>query len=122
MALFEEYVNKIEELDKRDRMEEVLEWIHKEYPELEPVIKWNSPMYLHHGTFINSADCAKAHMSIAPEPKAVKEFAEKIDAAGYSKTKGLFRIKHNEEVDYKLIGEIIEYNMKDKEGYDKLWR
>lgn len=122
MTLFKEYIEKIDELDKRTRLEDVLNWIHETYPDLGTVIKWNTPMFTDHDTFIISVDCAKQHISIAPEPKAMALFKNDIEAAGYSQTKGLFRIKHSETVDYDLLRKMIDYNIKDKKDCNKFWR
>ncbi|WP_416728612.1 iron chaperone [Fictibacillus sp. JL2B1089] len=122
MEIFSQYLASIDNPDHRHRMEEVLEWIAQKYPNLEPQFKWNTPMYTDHGTFIIGISMAKQHMSIAPEEIAMVRFAERIEEAGYSSTKGLFRIKWKDEVNYELLENIIEFNIKDKAEYTKFWR
>ncbi|WP_027965121.1 iron chaperone [Halalkalibacillus halophilus] len=122
METFSDYLDTIEEPKHRERLDEILTWVKQTYPNLEPVIKWNTPMFADHGTFIIGIDKAKQHISLAPEEVAMVQFADEIEKAGYSSTKGLFRIKWNQPVDYNLIGRIIEYNMQEKAEYNKFWR
>jgi len=75
-----------------------------------------------HGTFIISFSTAKNHISVAPEEKTMTHFSNEIAQAGYSATKGLFRIPWNEPVKYELIEKIIEFNIKDKEDCSTFWR
>ncbi|MES9744210.1 iron chaperone, partial [Priestia megaterium] len=42
--------------------------------------------------------------------------------AGYSATKGLFRILWTEPVNYELLKKIIEFNMLDKKDCSTFWR
>lgn len=120
--VFEEYLNGIHDVTKRDRLAEVLTWIHETYPDLAPVVKWNTPMFTDHGTYIIGVDEAKQHISISPEPAAMTKFSDDISASGYSQTKGLYRVKYTQEVDYQLLKNIIDFNIEDKKQYDKFWR
>ena len=120
--VFDEFLNKIDEADKRAQVGEVLEFIHEAFPELAREIKWNQPFFLNEGTFIIALSVAKNHMSIAPEEVTMEKFSDRIDAAGYDKTKGLFKIKFSDEVDWQLLKDIISFNIEDKKGYKKLWR
>lgn len=122
METFQYYIESIDDVTHREQFEEVIEWINKNYQKLDRVIKWNTPMYTMNNTFILGIDSAKKHMSVSPEPKAMEIYKDQIEKAGYSQTKGLFRIKYTEKVDYELLGEIIDFNIKDKEGYEKFWR
>jgi len=122
MKVFAEYLGGIDNPDHRLRMEEVLKWVANEYPNLEQVIKWNTPMFANHGTFIISFSTAKHHMSVAPEQAGIANFEDDIAQAGYSATKGLFRIQWNEPVNYELLKKIIEFNIQDKVDYKRFWR
>lgn len=103
MEIFKQYLGGIDSLDHRERMLEVLAWVMKTFPTLNGEIKWNTPMFSDHGTFIIGFSTAKGHMSISPEQAGITRFSEEITQAGYSFTKGLFRIKWNEAVDYTLL-------------------
>lgn len=52
MEVFAEYLARIDNLQHRSRMEEILGWVIKEFLNLMPIIAWNQPMFTDHGTFI----------------------------------------------------------------------
>ncbi|WP_430787482.1 iron chaperone [Virgibacillus flavescens] len=122
MKVFPEYLAGIDNPDHRERLEEIFTWIAKQFPNLETEIKWNTPMFTDHGTFILGIDMAKQHVSVAPEYAAMERFADDIAEAGYSSTKGLFRIKWNQTVNYELLQKIVEFNIQDKEDCSTFWR
>ncbi|MBS4202345.1 iron chaperone [Bacillus sp. FJAT-49732] len=122
MDVFAKYLAGIDNLDHRDRTNEILAWIANKFPKLEPQIKWNTPMFTDHGTFIIGFSTAKHHLSISPEEVGIERFADDITKAGYSATKGLFRIPWNDPVDYELLEKMIEFNIQDKAEYTNFWR
>ncbi|WP_078552087.1 iron chaperone [Bacillus alkalicellulosilyticus] len=122
MDVFATYLASIDDFDQRERTKEVLEWILQEFPQLEPHMKWNTPMFTDHGTYIIGLSIAKQHMSISPEEVGMAQFADEIAEAGYSATKGLFRIRWKDSVNYELLKKMIEFNIKDKEDYTDFWR
>lgn len=103
-------------------VQEIFDWISEKYPQLKQEVKWKQPMYTHEGTFIIAFSLSKAHMSVSPEFKGMDVFKDKIEAAGYTQSKMLFRIKYTDKVNYDLLSEMIEYNIEDKAGYTKFWR
>ena len=122
MEVFSNYIEGIDHPDHRMKFEEILAWVAEKFPDLEPQIKWNTPMFSHHGTFIIGMDVAKKHMSFAPEEVTMAHFADDIAQAGYSATKGLFRIKWNDPVNYELLEKIIAFNIQDKADCTTFWR
>ncbi|KIH71752.1 iron chaperone [Salinicoccus roseus] len=122
MSVFEEFISGIDDSDHRERMEEVLSWVHDEYPNMERVVKWNQPMFTDHGTYIIGFSVAKKHMSVAPENKAIEEFGSALEEVGYVHTRQIFRIPWDGEVDYALLKRIIEFNIGDKAGVETFWR
>lgn len=122
MDIFAAYLADIENTDNRHRLEEILRWVNKEFPNLEPIFKWNTPMFSNHGTFIIGFSTAKHHLSVAPEAVTMEYFSEEISQAGYRSTKGLFRIPWNKDVNYDLLKRIIEFNIRDKAEYTHFWR
>lgn len=122
METHQDFIDQLPTAEQQKRVHEVLTWIHSSFPNLEPVIKWNQPMFSHEDTYIIGLSTAKGHLSISPEVKALEAFAGAIDQAGYSRAKGIFRIKWDEPVDYTLLEAIIQYNIDDKAGYKKFWR
>ncbi|MED1864371.1 iron chaperone [Fictibacillus nanhaiensis] len=122
MDVYSEYLSAIDDPDQRNRTEELLKWVIEKFPNLEPQFKWNTPMFTDHGTFIIGISIAKQHLSIAPEEVAMLKFADEIKKAGYTFTKGLFRIRWKDEVNYELLEDIIAFNIQDKAEYTKFWR
>ncbi len=104
------------------KISNILLWIQKTYPQLEPVMKWNQPMFLHEGTFIIGFSVAKKHLNIAPEEVTLIRFSEDIKNAGYEQTKMLMQIKEKQEIDYELLKKMIDFNIEDKKGLKRFWR
>lgn len=122
MKNFKEFLNKIDEPDKREHLESILNYIKEGFPQLKEEIKWSQPMFSDHGTFIIGFSIAKGHIAIAPESKVIELFNKEIKEAGYSHTKELFRIKWSDEIDFELLKKIIAYNIEDKKDMTKYWR
>ncbi|MGK7378821.1 iron chaperone [Planococcus sp. 1R117A] len=122
MEVFEEFLSGIDDLQHRDRMEEVFAWIIKEFPNLTPVIKWNQPMFTDHGTYIIGFSVAKKHMSVAPERAAMDRFSDEIVQAGYDHTKELMRIQWKHPIDFILLEKMIDFNILDKADCSTFWR
>lgn len=122
MDVFEEYLVKIDNPVHRASVEEVLTWVLEQFPELEPRIAWNQPMFTHHGTYIIGFSVAKAHMAVAPEKAGMDHFEEQLQQAGLDHTKLLIRMKWTSPVNYDLLREIIEFNIADKADCTTFWR
>lgn len=122
MDNFDEYLAKIDDAGHRERMTELLNWVHVEYPELEPEVKWSQPMFTNQGTYIIGFSTAKQHLAVAPEKACLDRFTADIKKAGYSQTQQLMRIKWTEPVDYSLLGDMIGFNITDKAGSMSFWR
>jgi len=114
MNVLKTYTENIEVPEQKARMTELFQWINTTFPDLEAVIKWNQPMFTHHGTFIIGFSRAKQHLSFTPEEALITYFLDDIKKSGYKYTKGLVKIKWTEEIDFKLIKKLIEFNLKDK--------
>lgn len=119
---FENYLEKMTNIDQREKFEEVLKWVMKKYPKLEQKYGWNVPMFMDHGTFIIAFATAKDHFSVNVEILTKDKFEAEIKEAGYDCTKGLFKIKYSQDVDYKLLAKLIEFNIKDKADCKTFWR
>ena len=122
MTTFRAYLEKIDDPAQRQRMEEVLQWVIDRYPQLDRRIAWNQPMFTHQGTFIIAFSRSKAHMAVSPESVPIRHCAQELDQTGYQYTSMIFRIPWDRDVDYELLGKMIEYNLKDKAGYTAFWR
>jgi len=122
MSGFQMFLNNIDDPAKRERMESILSYIKTIFPQLKEEIKWNQPMFTDHGTFIIAFSIAKGYIAVAPEEVVIKQFEKEIEEAGYSHTKGLFRIKWTDKVDYELLRKIVAYNIENKKDMEKFWR
>ena len=122
MDNFEEYLYKLTDGDQKDRLIEILNWIHDNFPNLGTRVAWNQPMFTDHGTFIIGFSVAKNHISVAPEKVTLDKFQDKLDSLDYGYGKQLFKIANSQSVDYSLLKEIIDFNIEDKQDVTKFWR
>lgn len=122
MEVFTEFLEKIDNQQHRARTEEVLGWVAKKYPELQPKIAWNQPMFTDHDTFIIGFSVAKQHLAVAPEKAGINQFSDDIIQAGYDHTKELMRIKWDKPVNFSLLEKMIEFNILDKADCSTFWR
>lgn len=122
MQIFAEYLAQIDNPQHRERTEAVLNWVAEKYPNLEPKIAWNQPMFTDHGTFIIGFSIAKQHLAVAPEKAGIDHFSDDIIQAGYDHTKQLVRIKWDAPVDYSLLERMIEFNITEKADCTTFWR
>lgn len=118
--VYDAYIAKIENEDNQAKLRGLFEWILEKYPNLTVEIKWNQPMFLDHGVFIIGFSFARNHFSVAPEDLDI--YVEKVEAAGYSHGKKLFRIMWDQDINYDLMSEIIETNMAEKKDCTTFWR
>ncbi len=122
MEVFEEYLASIDHPEHQERTEEVLAWVARRFPNLEPKIAWNQPMFTDHGTYIIGFSIAKHHLAVAPERAGIIQFTDEIEKAGYDHTKELVRFKWNTPFDFSLLEKMIEFNISDKADCSTFWR
>lgn len=122
MKDFNDFLISIDESDKRERMDIILNHIKEKFSHLKEEIKWSQPMFSDHGTFIIGFSIAKGHIAVAPEAAAIRQFEKEIEKAGYSHTQELFRIKWTDDVNLDLLNRIVEFNIEDKKYMTKYWR
>ncbi len=122
MEVFADYLARMDDPQHRERTEEIFNWIAGRFPDLEPKISWNQPMFTYHSTFIIGFSVAKQHLAVAPERAGIDHFSNDIVQAGYDHTKELIRIRWDRPVDYSLLEKIIEFNRLDKAECSTFWR
>lgn len=122
MEVFAEYLARMDDPRHRARMEEVLGWVIRNFPNLMPKIAWNQPMFTDHGTFIIGFSVSKHHIAVAPEKAGINHFSNEIVQTGYDHTKELIRIPWDSPLDFSLLEKIIEFNMADKKDCATFWR
>jgi len=122
MEVFAEYLARIDNPQHKSRIEEVLGWVIKKFPNLMPRIAWNQPMFTDHGTFIIGFSISKNHLAVAPERAGINHFTIEIVQAGYNHSKELVRIPWDSPVDLLLLEKMIQFNILDKAECSTFWR
>ncbi len=122
MEVFAEYLERIDNPQHRARTEEILSLVIEKFPNLEPKIAWNQPMFTDHGTFIIGFSVAKKHLAVAPERAGITRFSKDIVQAGYDHTNELIRIPWDSPVQFSLLEKMIEFNLLDKAECKTFWR
>lgn len=122
MKVFDSFVSKIDQSDQREKVSAFLNWILSEFPELEPVIKWNQPMFTHHGTYIFGLSISKHHIAVSPEVVTMQKYKAVIEQSGYQFTENIIRIKWQEAIDYSLMKKLIQFQIDDKVNHERFWR
>lgn len=121
MDTLQEFFETIPNDDHRARFQEVVDWTGRTFPDLEMAIKWNQPMFIHHGTFIIAYSAASKYLTVAPEIQVLNEFLDQITDHGYGHTKMKFQIRWDQEVNYALLQNIIERCIEFKKGSKTFW-
>ena len=91
MEIFENYLAAIENEEHRFRMREVLEWVNNRFPDMQPKIAWNQPMFTDHGTFIIGSVCQNSIFLLPWNRRVLKCFIPYYKS-GYSHGSNIFRI------------------------------
>ena len=120
MKDIQEYLEKMEEA-QRKKLSEIVDFIRFNYPELTVEIKWNQPMFIEHDTFIIGFSYSKKHISVAVEKPIKDDYEKRIEASGYHQTIKLFYIRWDQEIDYKLLADLINETRLIKKDYNKFW-
>ena len=122
--IWNKYVNSIKNIDPilKDKIVSIFEFIEEKFPELVLEIKWNEPMFLFNNSFIIAFSVWKNHVSIAPEKYAMDIYQEKLLSFNYEVTSNLFKIKKDQEVNFDLLLEIINFKIKDKSNSKTFWK
>lgn len=122
MNPFNEVIKGIDNEIHQEKFREILNWVDTHYPQLDKSIKWSQPLYSNEGTFIISLTPFKGHIAVNLEKGGINHFREKLDKTEYSYTEMTVRIKWNQPIDYALLKEMIELQLKEKDGYKTFWR
>ena len=105
-----------------EKLKALKDWMGQTFPELHIEIKWNEPMYVLGKTFILAFNGTKKHLSVAPEQDCLNYFESKIQSLGLSRTKELLTIPWDQPIPYDLLKEMVEFNIREKEGMTRFWR
>ena len=103
----EEYILAQDE-NIRGQLQSVRSALRNELPDAAEKISWSMPTYGMGHNIIHFA-AAKKHIGLYPGPEAVEQFAEKLDQAGCTYSKGSIRIPYSGELPLDLIAEIAAW-------------
>lgn len=117
-----DFLEAIAEPEHRAKLEALLDWVTRGWPELQLEVKWNPPMFVHHGTYIIGFSVFAKHIAVAPEAELIDRMRGDIEAAGYSTTQNLFRIRWSDPIDEALLARIIDTQIAEKADADGFWR
>jgi len=117
-----QFLESITDVENRDKFARIIDWVQNTFPELMLEMKWNQPMFIHHGTYIIAFSVAKAHFSFSPEEAGIEVFRDEAKSTGYQTTKMLIKVKWSDDVNYDFIEKVIRFNMKDKKECKTFWR
>ena len=92
----------------RDLLDSVRRVLKGELPDATEKISWSMPTYWK-GTNIIHFAASKKHIGLYPGSEAVEQFAEKLDQAGCTYSKGSIRIPYAEALPLRLIAEIAAW-------------
>jgi uncharacterized protein YdhG (YjbR/CyaY superfamily) len=106
----------------KEKVISLVDFVQKKYPELTLEMKWNQPMFTHHGSFIIGFSTAKTHVNIAPEDPAIKVFKDRLDQLGYKQTKMLIQIKDKQTIDFDFIQTLVDYMIEEKKDIKTFWK
>lgn len=114
--IWNKYINSIKNIDLilKHKMVSIFQFMEEKFPELVLEIKWNEPMFSFNNSFIIAFSVLKNHISISPEKYAIDIYKEKLLSFNYEATANLFKIKKDQEVNFDLLFEIINFKIKDK--------
>lgn len=114
--IWNKYVNSIKNIDPilKDKIVSIFEFMEEKFPELVLEIKWNESIFSFNNSFIIAFSVWKNHISISPEKYFIDIYTKKLLSLNYEVTLNLFKIKKDQEVDFDLLFEIINFKIKDK--------
>ena len=92
----------------REQLQSVRSAIRSELPDAKEKISWSMPTYWDGQNIIHFA-ASKKHIGLYPGPEAVEQFAERLDEAGCTYSKGSIRIPYSDELPLSLIAEIAAW-------------
>ncbi|MCT4457784.1 iron chaperone [Lactiplantibacillus paraplantarum] len=122
LTVFEPYLEKMSPTPHREQLVTLLNRVHTTFPQLQPRLAWNQPMFTDHGTFIVGFSTAKNHLNIALEAATLNTFREAINAAGDTTTKMLWQVRFDTPFNNQLLADAIQYNIDTKQATTTFWR
>jgi uncharacterized protein YdhG (YjbR/CyaY superfamily) len=121
MNTLEEYISQLNDENKKNRVLKLIDWIKNNFQDLKLEIKWNQPMFIHHGTYIIGMSVSKNHLSIGLEARSMERLVKIIESSEYEHSKMLIKIKWSQEIDYDFLRNITSDIIVDKKDVKTFW-
>src|SRR5262249_19254239 len=123
---FNDFLEAMPDKKNRAQLQQVLDDIQKEFPNLDQRVAWNQPLFADHGTFIMGFSTAKTNFAVAAELVALEKFSEQVEQVGLTHTKQLIRVPWGTTTSsgpvLDLLFDIVRFNITDKKDVDTFWR
>lgn len=116
------YFEKVENTNDRELVSSLYENLVTIDQNLNILYAWNNPMIKYKETFICGVSVAKAHFTLAFEAEALEFFRERIIENNYGLNLKTFKIKYNQEVDFKLLKEMVLFSIELKKDAKGFWK
>ncbi len=98
----------VQDEEVRSQLRSVRKVLMDSLPDTTEKISWSMPTYWKGHNIIHFA-AQKKHIGLYPGPEAVTAFAETLDQAGCTYSKGSIRIPYSDDLPLELIAEIAEW-------------
>lgn len=105
----DEYIELFPE-DLREILIRVRQTIRETAPDAEERIRWQMPTYWQKENLVHFA-AQKSHLGFYPGESGVKAFADRLDAEGYTHSKGAIQFPYKRPIPYDLIREITLFRL-----------
>jgi uncharacterized protein YdhG (YjbR/CyaY superfamily) len=96
-------------------MRELREVIREAAPTAEERLSWGMPTFSLNGNVIHFA-AHKGHVGIYPGPSGIDQFADQIDALGFGRSKGAFRLPFGVPVPRDLIAGLVLFRVEENKA------
>ena len=115
MGVIEEYIEN-QPIEKQPMLRELLEVARKSAPEAQERIAWAMPTFTIGKTNIFHFSAAKSHIGIHIGYDCFERFSKRIKEEKYKYSVTTFQLPFDRPVPKKLIGDIVEFNVKAAEN------
>lgn len=94
---------------KAQTLRSVLDFVLREFPDLEARVAWNVPQIHRDGDYVFGVSSAKTHLAVAPwSSKIVEHFTSRLERDGYVVRKNLFQVPDDWEMDQALVKDLVQ--------------
>ena len=110
--IIEAYINRAP-LEVQPVLRRVRELVLEVDPELTQTLSYQMPTFKKNGKPIFHYAAQKSHLGIYPTPSAIEHFKARLE--GYQTSKGAIQIPYSEQLDEKLIQDLVHFKLQEME-------